>query len=196
VSAPESSREAQGCALSESAAQITELCALRGTAQTLATLVAARYAPLPACGEVSCDAAGLWLSTRPGRWLRVSPQATAAPVNKLALWREVAHSGGIAVDLSSAQVLYVLTGDESREVLARGCRLDLDRSVLPAYRAAATVMAQVSVTLVVLPEAMLLLTPASTARHFREWLESAARPFGLVPGPQLEQVLPGAPVMR
>jgi sarcosine oxidase subunit gamma len=196
VSAPEPSAPSAGCALRASAAQITELCALRGAVGHLATLVAARYAPLPACGEVTCDAAGLWLSTRPGRWLRVSPQATAAPMGKLALWREVTQARGIALDLSSALALFVLAGPQLREVLARGCRLDLDPSVLPPYRAAATVMAQVSVTLVVLPEALLLLTPASTARHFREWLESAARPFGLVPGPQLEQLLPGAPAMR
>jgi hypothetical protein len=32
---------------------------------------------------------------------------------------------------------------------------------------------------------MLILTPASTARHFREWLEGAARPFGLAPGAEV-----------
>ena len=42
-------------------------------------------------------------------------------------------------------------------------------------------MAQVSVTLAALPAGVLLLTPASTARHFREWLTAAAAPFALAP---------------
>ena len=31
-----------------------------------------------------------------------------------------------------------------------------------------------------LPRGLLLVTPASTARHLREWLGNAGRPFGLV----------------
>jgi hypothetical protein len=42
-------------------------------------------------------------------------------------------------------------------------------------------MAQVAVILAVLPSGLLLLTPATTARHLREWLASTAKPFGLVP---------------
>jgi len=41
-------------------------------------------------------------------------------------------------------------------------------------------MAQVAVILAVLPSGIVLLTPATTARHLREWLASTAKPFGLV----------------
>jgi len=38
----------------------------------------------------------------------------------------------------------------------------------------------VPVILVALAAGVLLLTPASTARHLREWLVATARPFGLI----------------
>jgi len=46
---------------------------------------------------------------------------------------------------------------------------------------AATIMAQVSVIFAALPSGLLLLTPSTTARHFREWLASTAKPFGFMP---------------
>jgi hypothetical protein len=46
-------------------------------------------------------------------------------------------------------------------------------------------MVQVSVILVALPSGLLLLTPASTARHVREWLVSTAKPFVLMPSPEV-----------
>ena len=50
-------------------------------------------------------------------------------------------------------------------------------------------MAQVAVTLAVLPAGVLLLTPSSTARHFQEWLAAAARSFDFT-------LLPGVPFKR
>src|SRR4029077_5615429 len=89
---------------------------------------------------------------------------------------------GAAVALSSGLAAWHLAGPRVREVLSRACRLDLDPQVFPAGSAAATLMAQVAVILAVLPSGLLLLTPATTARHLREWLASTAKPFGLVPG--------------
>jgi sarcosine oxidase gamma subunit len=57
--------------------------------------------------------------------------------------------------------------------------LDLEPEAFPLGRAAATIMAQVSVVLVALPAGMLLLTPASTAQHLGEWLAASGAPFGL-----------------
>jgi sarcosine oxidase gamma subunit len=66
-------------------------------------------------------------------------------------------------------------------MLARGCRLDLEPTLFPPGRAAATIIAQVPVTLAALASGMLLLTPATTGRHLRHWLAATARPFGLMP---------------
>jgi sarcosine oxidase gamma subunit len=68
-------------------------------------------------------------------------------------------------------------------MLARGCRLDLDPVEFPAGHAAATHMAQVSVIIAALPSGIMLLTPATTARHVREWLASTAQPFGFAQRP-------------
>jgi sarcosine oxidase subunit gamma len=73
-----------------------------------------------------------------------------------------------------------LAGPAVSDVLARGCRLDLHPAAFLPGSAAATSMAQVSVTLARLHAGWLLLTPSSTARHLREWLAAAARPFGLL----------------
>jgi sarcosine oxidase subunit gamma len=81
------------------------------------------------------------------------------------------------VDLSSGLAAMWLEGPACREALARGCRLDLHPSAFPSGHAAATIMAQVAVILVALSSGVLLLTPATTSRHFSEWLAHAAAPF-------------------
>src|SRR5204863_169827 len=63
--------------------------------------------------------------------------------------------------------------------------LDLDRELVRPGRAAATLMAQVAVILARLPAGLVLLAPASTARHVREWLIATGRPFGLTAGPDV-----------
>jgi sarcosine oxidase gamma subunit len=68
-------------------------------------------------------------------------------------------------------------------MLARGCRLDLEAGAFPAGRAAATIMVQVPAILARLTAGMLLLTPATTARHLREWLVETSQPFGLALAP-------------
>ena len=85
------------------------------------------------------------------------------------------------VDLSSGLAVLHLCGPEARAVLARSCRLDLDPKHFPTGRAAATIVAQVSTVIVATPRGLLLLTPSSTARHFREWLLATGRPFGIGP---------------
>ena len=133
-------------------------------------------------GHVSKGAGHLVLSVRPGRWLLLS--ATAAPGVTAADWAAACAPQGAVVDLSSALTALVLAGPKLREALARGCRLDLAPREFQSGQAAATIIAQVAVTLAMLPGCLLLLTPASTAQHLREWLVATAEPFGLrrVPG--------------
>lgn len=94
-------------------------------------------------------------------------------------WQVACQGVAAVVDLSSALHGFRLSGAAVRDVLARGCRLDLDPNVFPDGAAAATIMAQVPVTLTRRGSTILLLTPSTTARHLREWLVSTARPFGL-----------------
>jgi sarcosine oxidase, subunit gamma len=171
--------ESAGLQLADCAADIVEIAALRNGVQRLEELAARQAAPLPARGHLDLSADRLILGVRPERWLLL--RAPAAPGAAAQFWRSACAGCGVAVELTSALTALHVSGPAAREVLRRGCRLDLDPHCFPAGLAAATTIAQVPVVVAALTSGMLLLTPASTARHFREWLAAAARPFGLMP---------------
>ena len=85
------------------------------------------------------------------------------------------------MDLTSALVVLHLAGPTARELLARSCRVDLHEAALPIGRVVATVMAQVTVVIAAIPSGMLVLTPSTTAHHFREWLVASAKLCGVLP---------------
>lgn len=180
MSAPEPQTcgtERIGVRIAECAADIIELAAFRDQAVTLGRVAAARGAPLPECGRLCRSADGLVVAVRPERWLLLC--ARAAPGARARSWQGACEGSTAVVELSAALTAYHVTGAAVRETLSRGCRLDLDPRVFPAGSAAATLVAQVPLIIGALASGVLLLTPASTARHFREWLVAAARPFGL-----------------
>jgi heterotetrameric sarcosine oxidase gamma subunit len=167
-----------GVRLASCAADVVEIAALHGRARELEILAGGRGLDLPALGRLALASGQLALCVRPERWLLLGPPASAGAT--AALWQTACARVGVAVDLSSGLTALHLSGPQVRELLSRGCRLDLDPQVFPAGSAAATIMAQVAVILALLPSGLLLLTPATTARHLREWLISTAKPFGLV----------------
>ena len=162
-----------GCA----SVDIVEIAALRGHALALERIARERGVQLPALGQVIHTSDTLALAVRPERWLILTAAAAAGAA--AAGWEAVCSGEATVVDLSSGLAAFHLAGALAPEVLARGCRLDLHPQAFPALRAAATLMAQVSVVLAALHSGWLLLTPATTARHFHEWLASTAQPFGL-----------------
>jgi heterotetrameric sarcosine oxidase gamma subunit len=168
-------RSAGGVKLLRCPLDVVELSAYEGRGDELARLAAAHGASLPPFGRSAVDQGRLTLSVRPGRWLLLT--VAAAPGAAAHAWQSLSGGQAAVVDLSSALEAFVLVGTAARTVLTRGCRLDLDPEVFRPGHAAATIMAQVSVILAALPAGVLLLSPASTARHFREWLAAAAAPF-------------------
>jgi sarcosine oxidase, subunit gamma len=171
VSGPEP-LECAGCP-----ADVVQIAALRDGEPALAEIAGRRGYRLPAAGRLTRAAGGVALCVSPGRWLLIGEPA--APAELAASWSGECDGCAAVVDLSSSLSVLHLAGAASGEMLARGCRLDLARPAFPEGSAAATVMAQVSVILAALPAGMLLLTPATTARHFREWLAHTGKPFGL-----------------
>ncbi len=166
-----------GLRLTPCAMDVVELVTLRERGTDLQRLGARHGWPLPGCGQVSTTRSGRVLSVRPGRWLLLTrPEAPAAAAER---WQSVCAGCAVAIDLSAAFGALHLAGNAVREVLSRGCRLNLAADAFAPGSAAATVIAQVAVILAALPDGLLLLTPATTARHFREWLGGAARPFGI-----------------
>jgi sarcosine oxidase subunit gamma len=154
-----------------------ELAARRGQCEKLAAVGARRELPLPAFGRATVSGGHLAISVRPERWLLMSPPTTPGLAG--AAWQQECAGTAAVIDLSSALAVFYLAGADSAEVLARGCRLDLHPTVFPTGCATATTIAQVAVIIVRLPAARLLLTPATTARHFAEWLAVTGAPFGI-----------------
>jgi sarcosine oxidase subunit gamma len=179
VSAPEPAQipGAATLRLSDCAADVVELVALRDRAARLADIARGQGCLLPAHGRILRAAATLVVAARPERWLVLS--APAACGERAAIWQTACTGSAAVVDLSSALAALRLSGEAAAQLLARGCRLDLDRGTFPPGSAAATLIAQVSVVLVALDSGFLLLTPATTAQHLREWLLASGAPFGL-----------------
>lgn len=163
---------------------VVEVSALRGATTAVAACLAARGVSLPPVGQLTRAPGTLALGCRPDRTLLLS--VPAVPGAAAALWHATCGAQAAAVDLSSALSVLHLGGGALREALARGARLDLDPGVFPAGRVAATIIAQVATILAALPTGMLILTPSSTARHWREWLAAAARPFGYQERPEVD----------
>jgi sarcosine oxidase, subunit gamma len=181
VSAPEASAAAAlpGVRLGTCAADVVELAAHRARGLELGELAAAQGVTLPATGRCTTLAEQLVLGVRPERWLLVTPPGI--PGSAAARWGAALTGVAAALDLSGALAAFLLAGPAVPEMLARGCRLDLRAGAFPIGSAAATIMVQVPVTLAALAAGVLLLTPASTARHLHEWLLETAGPFGLGP---------------
>jgi sarcosine oxidase subunit gamma len=176
VSVPESAAAPAGLTCAVLPADIIELAALRDRTHVLRALGARRGLNFLECGRIASVRETVVLCTRPERWLVLT--APGVPGAALSLWRDACAGCAAPVELSCAFTTLYLAGAAVREVLARGCRLDLHGDAFASGRAASTHMAQVPVTLAALPAGWLLLTPSTTARHFREWLTVTARPFG------------------
>jgi heterotetrameric sarcosine oxidase gamma subunit len=180
---PRSKPQAMAVALASCTADIIEIAAFRDGASELVSRARERGIALPPLGRVAAAPGGLVLAVRPGRWLLLIP-AAAAGASALK-GRDICGAAGAAVELSSGLAALHLAGSAVREVMKRGCRLDLDPTGFSAGAAAAAIVAQVAVVLAALPSGLLLVTPATTARHLREWLASTARPFGFQGGPDV-----------
>jgi sarcosine oxidase subunit gamma len=172
VSAPEAAVELAACPL-----DIIELAARRAAAGPLGDAAARRGLPLAPLGRRCTSPAGLTLCVRPGRWLVLTRPAAAGEA--ASLWQRDCAGTGTAVELSSALTGFYLRGAAAHELLARGCRVNLAPGAFAADGAAATLIAQVSVIVAAVPQGLLLLTPATTARHLHEWLAASGRPFAL-----------------
>ena len=171
--------QSSGIGIARCRTDIVEICAQRGRVRDLDRMASDYGWWLPPFGGVTMTPDRIALCVRPERWLLLSAPAVAGATT--AVFRSACTGLGVAIDLSSALMGFHLSGAGARDLLARGCRLDLGAHALPLGHAAASIMAQVSVVFVPLPSGFLLLTPSTTSRHFCEWLESTALPLGYAP---------------
>jgi heterotetrameric sarcosine oxidase gamma subunit len=132
----------------------------------------------PAPGVASGTPAGTVLWLAPGTWTVVAEEVEDGALYQRLLDR----LGDLAavVDQSHGRAVLRLAGSRARDVLAKGCRLDLHPRVFTPGTCAQTVIAQIGVLLHQCDEVPTydLYVPAGYAVDFFEWLTSSAAEFG------------------
>jgi sarcosine oxidase, subunit gamma len=119
----------------------------------------------------------VWLG--PDEWLLTS--TTEAPEELETRVRAVvAPLGGSATDVSAQRIGLRLTGSRVRDVLAKGCSIDLHPRVFGRGRSAQTTLGQAGVVLLALSDAgddYAVLVRSSFAGYLADWLLDAALEF-------------------
>ena len=141
-------------------------------------LVAARLGLDPAPGLASQTPAGTALWLAPGAWMVVAEEVEDGAL--CANLRERLRGVAAVVDQSHGRAVLRLAGARARDVLAKGCRLDLHPRVFTPGMCAQTVIAQIGVLLHQCDEIPTydLYVFSGYALDFLEWLTSSAAEFG------------------
>ena len=119
------------------------------------------------------DLLALWLG--PDEWHIVTPPAAHAPLSHAL---EAAFDGThVAVtDITGGQTVITVTGPRARDVLAKGCPLDLHPAVFKPAHCAQTLLAKANVIIRCLdnsPPSFELIVRRSFAEYAAEWLQDA-----------------------
>lgn len=136
--------------------------------------------PLPAPGVAIGDGTLRTLGLGPDEWLVVGPPGAREPVAER-LRAQLAGNGAV-VDVSGQRTTMTLTGPKSREVLAKGCSIDLHPRVFHGARCAQTMLARAQVVIAGQPdqpEVLWLLAGSSFARYVADWLLDATVEYRL-----------------
>jgi sarcosine oxidase subunit gamma len=114
----------------------------------------------------------------PGDWLIVSPQQPASSLREH-LEPDLARQGLALVDTSDGLATFEVCGAASREMLSKGCGLDLHPRSFAAGACARTRLAQVPVVIECLdaPQRFELTVARSYASYLQAWLVDAAAEF-------------------
>jgi heterotetrameric sarcosine oxidase gamma subunit len=132
--------------------------------------------PSPGHTSTSGDVTAIWIA--PATWLVMQ-----AKPNSTDLLVRIARACGAhasVVDQSCGYVALQLSGARARDVLAKGCRIDLHPRAFGPGRAAATIIAHVHgiVWQVDQVPTFELIVPSTLAEHVYEWLCISAAEFG------------------
>ena len=90
----------------------------------------------------------------------------------------ISEHGGAAVDVSAQRTTVRLRGAHARDLLAKGCSLDLHPSAFGVGAAAQTMLGLAAVVLIPLDDKgtdYRILVRSSFARYLAEWLIDAAK---------------------
>jgi sarcosine oxidase subunit gamma len=138
--------------------------------------------PLPTTPSTSVegpDATVIWFG--PQEWL-VTSTSQAAEALEAQLREVTTEHGGAAVDVSAQRTTVRLRGAHARDVLAKGCSLDLHPAVFGPGAAAQTMLGLAAVVLIPLDDKgtdYRILVRSSFAGYLADWLIDAAEEFGV-----------------
>ncbi|MFC7342960.1 sarcosine oxidase subunit gamma [Saccharopolyspora griseoalba] len=119
----------------------------------------------------------LWLG--PDEWLLVGPEGSAQQLQST-LNDALGEEHGSVVDVSGHRTIVEVSGPKSRDLLAKGCALDLHRRAFASDQCAQTLLARAGVVLLCrdaeLPSYWIFVR-ASFARYLADWLADAAAEY-------------------
>ncbi|HEY0938890.1 MAG TPA: sarcosine oxidase subunit gamma family protein [Steroidobacter sp.] len=118
------------------------------------------------------------LCVAPGRWTVVSDVQLATSVIE-SFAAEIAAQGAVLIDVTDGIGVLNVSGPLARDVLSKGCGLDLHPSAFPAGRCARTRFAQLAVLIEHIDDApsFRLYFARSYQRFLIDWIEDAAVEF-------------------
>ncbi len=157
---------------------------LRGSAGDDAFLKAVEGAlgiSLPLLSNMVSHGAGLaalWLG--PDEWLIITPpDGESAIIASMEGALDNMHSS--ITDQTGGQTIIRISGPSARDLLAKGCTLDLHPTVFGPGRCAQTLVAKAMATIVYVDDAptLDLLVRRSFADYLHSWLQDAALEYGL-----------------
>ena len=124
------------------------------------------------------DVTAMWLG--PDEWLLLTPPGLETALAE-ALAAALVEKFASVVDLSGGQTVVNVSGDHARDVLAKGCTLDLHPRAFGPGRCAQTLVSKAGVTIRQLDESPSfdLIVRRSFAGYLAQWLEDAAQEYGL-----------------
>jgi sarcosine oxidase, subunit gamma len=146
-------------------------------AAAAASLLGVELPTTPSTYAKSADTAVIWLG--PDEWLVTGTSLTGAELEDR-LRDTVSSHGGTAVDVSGQRTTLELSGSHSRDVLGKGCALDLHPSAFGGGTAAQTTLGQTGVILLGVDGSgadYRILVRSSFARYLADWLLDAAEEY-------------------
>jgi sarcosine oxidase subunit gamma len=130
------------------------------------------------------ETAAIWLG--PDEWL-ITTNAIPGEELESRLRSVIGPSGGAAVDVSGQRTTLRLSGSRARDVLGKGCSLDLHPRAFGADSAAQTMLGLAGVVLLSVDESgadFRILVRTSFVRYLTAWLLDAAAEYVEPFGPQ------------
>jgi len=150
-----------------------------GAARAASLLATAALPTTPSTCIDGPDVTVIWFG--PQEWLITSTHRSGETL-ETQLREAIAVHGGAAVDVSAQRTTVRLRGAHARDVLAKGCSLDLHPAVCGPGVAVRTMLGQAAVVLIPLDDNgtdYRILVRSSFAGYLADWLIDAAEEFNL-----------------